>query len=142
MGLTERVDRSMIAQRANRDLMEILKERGDAFEEKRIEMNNDIVTLKRDVVKLTDKKLDESKAVDSFQKVHNKIFACENVSQKIRDDLSTLENFAERYIPLNTLKIVNQLVQPLFEETQLKKFEKISYNMVMEQQNQILNDIG
>ena len=112
--------------------MEILTERGDEFEQKRIELTSDVVKLKRDVVMLIDKKLDESKAVDSFQKVHNKIFACENVSQKIRDDLSTLENYAERYVPLNTLKIVNQLILPLFEESQLKKFEKVSYNLVME----------
>ena len=140
--LTARVDESMIAQRTNRDRMDILTERGDEFEKKRVELTADVVQLKRDVVMLTDKKLDERKAVDSFQKVHNKIFTCENVAQKIRDDLSTLENFAERYLPLNTLKIVNQLILPLFEESQLKKFEKVSYNLVMEMQNQILNDIG
>ena len=80
IALTARVDESMIAQRTNRDRMDILTERGEEFEKKRIEMNTDVVQLKRDVVMLTDKKLDERKAVDSFQKVHNKIFACENVS--------------------------------------------------------------
>ena len=66
IALTARVDESMIAQRTNRDRMDILTERGEEFEKKRIEMNTDVVQLKRDVVMLTDKKLDERKAVDSF----------------------------------------------------------------------------
>ena len=60
--------------------MDILTERGDEFEKKRVELTADVVQLKRDVVMLTDKKLDERKAVDSFQKVHNKIFDCENIA--------------------------------------------------------------
>ena len=63
-------------------------------------------------------------------------------SEAIRNDLSTLENYVERYLPLSTLKVLVKLLQPLFEEDQLRKLDKISERFTVEMQQQILTDIG
>lgn len=54
----------------------------------------------------------------------------------------TLENYIERYMPLNILKIIQTLMSPLLEPKQYKKFEKYSQRFIEEQQSQILSDIG
>ena len=54
----------------------------------------------------------------------------------------TLENYVERYLPLNTLKVLKHLVGPLLEQDKFKKFEKQAKRFTEEQQSQILSDIG
>lgn len=70
-------------------------------------------------------KLDEKTAVESFTEVKTSIRENRVYAEEIRNDLSTLENYVERYLPLSTLKVLVKLITPLFEEDQLRKLDKV-----------------
>ena len=54
----------------------------------------------------------------------------------------TLENYVDRYQPLNTLNVIKKLVGPVLEQDKFKKFEKQAKRFTEEMQSQILSDIG
>ena len=55
-------------------------------------------------------------------------------SEENKNNLATLENYVERYLPLSTLKVLVKLIQPLFEEDQLRKLDKVSERFTIEMQ--------
>ena len=60
----------------------------------------------------------------------------------MKNDVLTLENYVDRYQPLNTLKVIKKLVGPVLEQDKFKKFEKQAKRFTEEMQSQILSDIG
>ena len=52
----------------------------------------------------------------------------------MRNDLLTLENYVERYLPLTTIKIIKRCLSPLYDEDQLKKLDKAEGRYTMEMQ--------
>lgn len=55
-------------------------------------------------------------------------------SEENKNNLATLENYVERYLPLSTLKVLVKLIQPLFEEDQLRKLDKVQERFTIEMQ--------
>ena len=114
--------------------MELMSSDFNNFEQKRGILVEKVTDLVKTTTKLGDTKLDESSAIDSFQEVKNEIKKTNIVSQGIRDDLLTLENYVERYLPLQMLKIIQRLLLPLFDEDHLRKLDKAAARFTMEMQ--------
>lgn len=68
---------------------------------------------------LKELKLDESSAIDSFQQIKDEMKAAEQNREELRDNILTLENFVERYQPMQMLKVVTRFFKPLFKEDKL-----------------------
>ena len=51
---------------------------------------------------------------------------------KVRNNLKTLENYTERYLPLQILKILTNLLNTITDEEQLKKLGKQKDKMYTE----------
>ena len=65
-------------------------------------------------------------------------------TRQVRDNLLTLENYCEKYLPLNTIRVLKEILVPLFDDDHkfVKKLDKVSERFCMEMQGNILNDIG
>ena len=65
-------------------------------------------------------------------------------TKKVRDNLLTLENYCEKYLPINTIRVIKDILVPLFDDDFkfVKKLDKISERFCTEMQGNILNDIG
>ena len=96
--------------------MEVIDAEFQGFEMRRAKIIEHLNDVDNRLIHVEQNKLDEDSAVHSFQEVKNSIRGDKNFAEEIRNDLSTLENYVERYLPLSTLKVLVKLIQPLFEE--------------------------
>lgn len=86
--------------------MEFMEKTYVDFEKKRDTMAANISDLTKKCILLKERKLDESSAIDSFQEVKDSIQSNLVLTEKNFDNIATLENYVERYLPLNTIKVL------------------------------------
>ena len=78
-------------------------------------------------------KLDENKAADVFQEIRNLVSDNTTDQMHLRNDLLTLENYTERYMPLATTKLIKKLMHASLNEEQRKKLDQSMHNFTIEQ---------
>ena len=76
------------------------------------------------MIELDDEKLDVEVANANFLELKNIVSQRSEFAEKVKNDVLTLENYVDRYQPLNTLKVIKKLVGPVLEQEKFKKFEK------------------
>ena len=135
----ERVDTQLIKLL---DRNEVQENRFDEFDARRSEIINTLNNLKGEVQSLSTLKLDESKAADVFQEIRNLVSDNTTDQMHLRNDLLTLENYTERYMPLATTKLIKKLMHASLSEEQRKKLDQSMHNFTIEQQEIILTDLG
>ena len=86
--------------------MELMEKTYVDFEKKRDTMVTNITDLTKRCILLKERKLDESSAIDSFQEVKDAIQSNLVLTEKNIDNITTLENYVERYLPLSTIKVL------------------------------------
>lgn len=79
-------------------------------------------------------KIDDTAAQAEFKDIRGLIKANTVYQENVRNDLLTLENYVERYLPLTTIKIIKRCLSPLYDEDQLKKLDKAEGRYTMEMQ--------
>ena len=49
-------------------------------------------------------------------------------TKNVRDNLLTLENYCEKYIPINTIRVLKEILVPLFDDDHkfVKKLDKVA----------------
>ena len=90
--------------------MELVDSEFKGFEKRREEIIAHMTELDAKVINVQQEKLNEKSAVQSFQEVKNRIREDRTFTEGVRNDLSTLENYVERYLPLSTLKVLMKLI--------------------------------
>ena len=103
---------------------------------------NDNFFLKGQVLEIHQKKLDEFRAVELIEQIKRHVDDNQKYGENVRNDLLTLENYVERYLPLSTIKTIKKMMSPSLTLDQRKKLEQTIHNYNMEQQDIILTDIG
>ena len=63
-----------------------------------------------------------------FKEMDQKIMESNMGTKKVGDNLLTLENYCEKYLPINTIRVLKEILVPLFDEDFkfVKKLDKIS----------------
>lgn len=60
----------------------------------------------------------------------------------MKNNILTIENYVERYLPIQFIKLMRELLYQVFEEKQMIKFLKVSGDTYFEMQKAILQDQG
>ena len=121
---------------------EILDNTNIEFENRRLELNGEIFEVLKRTVKLEQDKISEKSCQQLIDDVKDSIVNEEKSNEKMRNDLCTLENYVERYVPLDTMKVIRNIIAPLITPEQHRKFEKRCSDFTMDMQENILTDIG
>ena len=132
--LKAKLDDNAIVQKRIQDNAELAEERFIEFDARRVELLADLVEVKRQSVLIEQQKIDESRAAEEFKDIRGMIKANTVFQENVRNDLLTLENYVERYLPLTTIKIIKRCMQPLYDADQLKKLDKAESRYTMEMQ--------
>lgn len=112
------------------------------FEQNRDKLNQSMVDMEKKLIEFETEKMDVSTANKNFIDLKRMIKKRSDFAENVKNDVLTLENYVERYMPLSTLKVIKKLVGPVLEQDKFKKFEKQAKHFTEEMQQQILSDIG
>ena len=65
-------------------------------------------------------------------------------TKNVRDNLLTLENYCEKYLPINTIRVLKEILVPLFDDDYkfCRKLDKAAERYCQEMQSNILSDTG
>jgi len=58
----------------------------------------------------------------------------------MKNNILTIENYVERYLPIQFMKLLRELMGNVFDDNQMKKFLKVSGETYFEMQKAILFD--
>ena len=122
--------------------VEIINSGHKDFEMQRDGLISSMTDLEKRSISLEINKVDKEDVDKSFKDVKHIINKKGAAFDQIKNDVLALENYIERYQPLNTLKVIKKLVGPILEQDKFKKFEKQASRFTEEMQSQILTDIG
>ena len=124
--LKNRVDHIENTQQKVLQKHELADNRFNEFEERRKVLMDDIDYLKKQAILTNDNKLDVKDAENRFTYFQSQINSNRVYGENVRNDLLTLENYCERYLPLNTGKVVQKILKPLFanEEDKQQRLER------------------
>lgn len=99
---------------------------------------NEISSLKDKVSIMESQKMDDKRATKLFKEVKDSIKKSQYTGENLRNDLMTLENYVERYLPMNMSKIIRRLLVPILEKEDLMKLDKIMKAIDFETSQNIL----
>ena len=86
--------------------------------------------------------MDVLEAQKTYKKLEGMIRKQQVTDEEIRDSVSTLENYIERYQPLQTLKLLKKLLIPILGTRELQKLQEVCKRFYEEMQTVIIEDIG
>ena len=87
-------------------MQELADNRFNEFEERRKILMDDINYLKKQSISTSENKLDIKQAKKEFDDLNKLILDNKVYGENLRNDLLTLENYCERYLPLSMGKVV------------------------------------
>ena len=90
--------------------------------------------MEKKLITFETEKMDVSTANKNFIDLKTMIKKRSDFAENVKNDVLTLENYVERYQPLNTLKVIKKLVGPVLEQEKFKKFEKMAKRFTEEMQ--------
>ena len=121
-----KIDRILLKQEQNDQLHGVMREDFKLFKKQRLALEDKMVDVEKQIIRVSDTKMDKISGGERFDEMEEKLKKESVRMHKCRDNVTTLENYVERYIPMTILKTVTKVIRPLLDEKQIKQMDKNS----------------
>lgn len=90
-----------------------------------------MIQVEKSVNVMHDTKMERAEAHEAFNKIEVNVRSQGIKTDLARDSTIAIENYIEKYVPMNVLKIIDRIFKPIFvEPSQNSMFKKIMANML------------
>lgn len=114
----------------------------DSFQDYKKRLIVKLDNCMKEIKKVDEAKTDKSETYSLIKEVQKDNRSEQIKAQKTADNLLTLENYCEKYLPIATLKLLQKIMRPLYDEETLEKMKKHCNRFLIEMQQHILDDMG
>ena len=94
-------------------LWKVMRDDFEVFNKQRNGLDFKMVDLEKKMITMGDSKMSLKDAEESFKNMEERLSKEHIQNTKNRDGVTTLENYVERYIPMQILKTVTKVIRPL-----------------------------